>query len=176
MEAEGATLHPRHEGEMYLEVTTPEHLDALTKFTPHETRIKARVEQGTLRALKVEPLFVGAIVLSCDRPDLDGDGVAELGADGKSVAHITARLVATTGKTAAPDGTEVRFRVTRGTLSSRRQVTHHAAATVELSATMETVTTTVTASAEGYRSASLKLEIIPAEELRQLAAHKPKAK
>jgi hypothetical protein len=53
-----------------------------------------------------------ALHLSCDAADSDGDDVADIPADGTSVAHVTART---------SDGTEaeVTFRTTRGTLCHR---------------------------------------------------------
>jgi hypothetical protein len=94
--------------------------------------------------------------LRCDAGDADGDGVPDLPADGTSSTLITA---STTDRAA---GVEITFRTTRGTLSSRTAITTgDGQASVNLRAATETVLATVSASAEGYRSNSLALEMIP---------------
>lgn len=109
-------------------------------------------DAGTATGIELNP----AIRLRCDAGDADGDGVADLPADGDSSTVVTA---ATTDKAA---GVEITFRTTRGSLASRTAITaDDGVASVALRSTTETVLATVTASAEGYRPDSLQLEMIP---------------
>ncbi|MGB8698138.1 MAG: Ig-like domain-containing protein, partial [Thermosynechococcaceae cyanobacterium] len=80
--------------------------------------------------------------------DTDGDGYPELKADGVSRALITAEIKRATGELVL-DNVLLNFRTTGGSLSSRRVTTQSGNATVELTASLETVLVTVTASAEG---------------------------
>jgi hypothetical protein len=110
-----------------------------------------RDESGVVTRLEQVP----AITLSCNASDHDNDGIPDLPADGTSSTKITARL----------DGdanVDVTFRTTRGTLSKRTVRTmKKGQATVELRAATETVAVSVTATAPGYRPATLQLEFIP---------------
>lgn len=170
MTAPDATLVPRDADEAYLEITSAENIKALAKFRPRESRLKARVDGGVLISLQVEPAFVGLIVLTCDRSDMDADGVAELPADGNSIARITARLVGADTKPIPADGLQVDFRVTRGSLSYRSQPSRAGQAQTDLRSTTETVRAVVTAAAKGYAQGRLSLEFIPVEEHRALQA------
>jgi hypothetical protein len=95
-----------------------------------------------------------ALILSTDAKDSDGDGVPDMPADGTSVAHITVT-------TADNSNTQVTFRTTRGSLSQRTVATADGKAVVELRAPSETVAAGVTATATGYRPATLTMEFIP---------------
>ncbi len=97
---------------------------------------------------------VPAITLSCDASDHDNDGIPDLPADGTSTTKITAKL----DRDAKVD---VTFRTTRGSLSKRTVTTTKGQATVELRAATETVAVIVTATAPGYRPATLQMEFIP---------------
>jgi hypothetical protein len=119
---------------------------------PAHWRIR-RDESGVVVGLERLP----AIALSCDAADHDNDGIPDLPADGNATTTITARL-------GAGADVDVTFRTTRGALSKRTVHTTNGQATVELRAATETVTATVTATAPGYRPATLQLEFIPVAE------------
>jgi hypothetical protein len=94
--------------------------------------------------------------LRCDVDDTDGDGIPDLPADGVSSTLVTARV------TDRKAGIEVAFRTTRGSLAARTVLTDDdGEASVYLRSVAETVATTVTATALGYRPGSLQLEMIP---------------
>jgi hypothetical protein len=109
-----------------------------------------RDESGVVTGLEQVP----AITLSCDASDHDNDGIPDLPADGTSSTKITARLD-------VDAKADVTFRTTRGSLSNRTVATANGQATVELRAATETVAVIVTATALGYRPATLHLEFIP---------------
>jgi hypothetical protein len=95
-----------------------------------------------------------AIQINCDAKDNDGDDVPDVPADGTSVVRITVT-------TADSSDTDITFRTTRGALSQRTVHTNKGQGRVDLRAPTETVAVVVTASAEGYRPADLKLEFVP---------------
>src|SRR5437870_597330 len=128
------TPRPRFPGEAVLEVTSKEHIEKLASITPRSSRVMGRVEGGRLKALEVGPIFAGRIALVCDRPDMDGDGMAELPADGETVARITAKLLDREGKGVAREGLKIKFHVTRGSLSAREVQAKKGTAEVELRA------------------------------------------
>jgi len=153
-----------------VEVTTEDEIKQLESFNPMTTRLKGRVNGGRVQTIKLEPLFVGRIALTCDRPDLDGDGVAELAADGTSVTRITATLLGRDGTPVRRRDARVRFHASRGMLSAREAQAETGTAEVELRAVAETVRARILAQAEGFEPGSLVLEFIPPEEHRKLAA------
>lgn len=161
---------PRGVEEDIVEVTTDDEIKALSSFEPYQQRLNGRVESGVLSRLVLEPAFRGSVALSCDQPDLDGDGVAELPADGKSEAKITASLVDGDGKPLRAEGIKIDFRVTRGKLSTRQQAVKESGAEVRLRSADETTRARITAKAEGFREAGLLIEFIPPEEHRELLA------
>lgn len=95
-----------------------------------------------------------AIQLKSDAKDTDGDGIPDVPADGTSVIAITV-------STADGSDTSVTFRTSRGTLSQRTVSTSKGKGKVELRAATETVSVVVTATAAGYRPATLALEFVP---------------
>lgn len=95
-----------------------------------------------------------ALFISTDVKDTDNDGVPDILADGKAVANITVT-------TADNSNARVTFRTTRGTLSQRTVATTKGKAVVQLKSGVETVAATITATADGYRTATLSLEFIP---------------
>lgn len=95
-----------------------------------------------------------ALLIHSDAQDSDKDGIPDIPADGKSETRITVT-------TADKSDTEVTFRTTRGSLKVRTVTTSGGKAEVQLRATTETVSLTVTATAKGYRTATLNLEFIP---------------
>ncbi|XHS77629.1 hypothetical protein ACFJGW_18175 [Burkholderiaceae bacterium UC74_6] len=159
---------PRSDDEAYVMVSSPEHIDMVARLSPVASRLHVRIEGNELRSLKAEPAFAGSIVLSCDLPDLDGDGRPELPADGSGVAHIRAQLLGNDKKPVKVDGLRMDFRVTRGRLSHRQVTVHGAEAAVELHSAAETVATRITASASGFAAGVLTLEFVPAEEYKEL--------
>jgi hypothetical protein len=161
---------PRTDEEAYLKVTAPEHIELISKLNPQSARLQARIDGNELRSLKLEPAFSGSIVLSCDKEDLDGDGIAELPADGTSVARIRVQLVDDDKKPVEVDGLAVDFRVTRGSLSQRRQIVQGSETEVELRSAGETVRSQVTATADGFQAGVLPLEFVPGDELQRLRA------
>ena len=107
-------------------------------------------ENGTVLGVERLP----ALFISSDAKDTDNDGVPDIPADGKAVANITVT-------TADNSNTQVTFRTTRGTLSQRTGATTNGKAVVQLKSAVETVAATITATATGYRPATLSLEFIP---------------
>ncbi|MEJ3748628.1 Ig-like domain-containing protein [Actinomycetes bacterium KLBMP 9797] len=123
----------------------------LFRYGPENLRL-AFDEKGTATGIELKP----ALKLRCDARDADGDGVPDLPADGAAATVVTA---STTDRAA---GVAITFRTTHGALSSRTATTtQDGAASVNLRASTETVLATVTATADGYRSGSLQLEMIP---------------
>lgn len=102
------------------------------------------------------------IYLTTTAQDTDGDGLPELAADAKSKASITANVKDANGNIVNKDFM-LTFRTTGGSLSGRRVEAKHGTATVELTSTVETITVTVSASAEGIQSGSLTFELMPPE-------------
>jgi len=102
------------------------------------------------------------IHLSSDAPDTDGDGIPELPADGRSTVTITAEI-------REPGVHHQRihrdvplvFKTTGGTLSQRFVLAEEGVTRVTLTPGHETVTVTVTASAEGFAPGSLTFELLP---------------
>ncbi|MEO1261092.1 MAG: hypothetical protein AAFZ15_19985 [Bacteroidota bacterium] len=92
--------------------------------------------------------------------DEDGDGMPELTADGKSKATINISIKNTRGNLHKKE-TTILLRTTGGALSARRVVTKTGKAKVTLTASTQTVTAQVTASAEGMVDTSLTFEFMP---------------
>ena len=111
------------------------------------------------------------IRLSSDAPDTDGDGIPELPADGKSAVTITAEL-----REGGLNDQRIHrdlplvFKTTGGILSQRFDLAQDGVARVTLMPGQETVTITVTASAEGFTTGSLTFELLPPADLAQLHA------
>jgi Big-like domain-containing protein len=102
------------------------------------------------------------IYLTTTAQDTDGDGLPELAADAISKASITAEVKDANGNLVNKDFM-LTFRTTGGSLSGRRVEAKHGTATVELTSTVETITVTVSVSAEGIQSGSLTFELMPPE-------------
>lgn len=109
---------------------------------------------------KPSPIPLSKIELTTMAKDTDGDGLPELPADGRSKTSITATLYGAAGNL-IQEPIEVRFRTSAGALSQRHVTTEHGRATVQLTASRETVMANVRASAEGFESSILDLEFIP---------------
>jgi hypothetical protein len=103
------------------------------------------------------------IYLTTNAQDTDCDGLPELPADAKSKATITAEVKDAKGDIVHKDFI-LTFRTTGGVLSARRVEAKGGIAAVELTSTVETITVTVSASAEGTRSGALTFEFIPPSE------------
>lgn len=162
------TLVPRDPGEGYAEATDEDQVRELQQLSPQRSVLRGQVAGGLLTGLRAEQRYTGRLALSCDRPDLDGDGRPELAADGRMQATIVATVLDDAGEPVDATGTEITFRVTRGRLSARRAACTGAEAEVTLRSVTETVTARVTATAEGLLEASLDLEFVPAGELQEL--------
>jgi hypothetical protein len=118
-------------------------------YGPESWRL--RKDQGGV-VLGIERMPI--IHVSTDATDSDNDGIPDIPADGVSTARITAET---------PDGsdTEITFRVTRGSISLRKVRTNKGKAMVELRSAGETVSSTITATAPGYRNGTIHIEFIP---------------
>jgi len=162
-----APLFPEEEN---LEITDAKQIALVGSLDSRTSRLTGAVDAGRIRTLKIEPNTRGRVELSCDLPDLDGDGMPELPADGVSVARLTARVFDHEGHALKPEDTRVSFRVTRGTLSSRATTVVNGKAEVDWKSPTETVEAHIAASAEGYQETALTLEFIPADEYRTLSA------
>jgi len=102
------------------------------------------------------------IHLHTDARDTDGDGLPELFADAKSKAVITVEVKDAMDRMVQED-VLLTLRTTGGTLSARRVQAKGGTASVELTASVETITVTVTVSAEGMQSGALTFEFMPPE-------------
>jgi len=160
---------PLEPDEKHLEITDKKYLDLLAARDPRATRLVGDVESGSIRSLKVESLFRGRIVIISTLQDLDGDGLPELPADGKSVARLEARLTNLHGEVLKEDGVKVHFTLTRGVLSLREVTTKGGIAQFEVGAATETVQSRITAQADGFESASITMEFIPPLEFSELS-------
>ncbi|MGB8698137.1 MAG: Ig-like domain-containing protein [Thermosynechococcaceae cyanobacterium] len=133
--------------------------EALKYVVPlHELRLKvdeAGAVVGVERKPKRPKLF-----LSTDALDTDGDGLPELAADGQSQATLTAQIRNTKGDRLSGDWV-LDFRTTGGTLSARRVAAPQGQATVTLTASVKTISVTVTVAAEGVESCSMSFEFMP---------------
>jgi len=100
------------------------------------------------------------IMLTTDAPDDDGDGIPEINADGRSTAIINATVMDARGNLMR-NHVKLMFRTTGGTLSRRYVTARRGKATVELRSTQETILVTVSALAEGMKTATLSFEFLP---------------
>jgi hypothetical protein len=159
---------PSSPDEEYVPVTDAEQAEQLSRMNPMTSRLGGEVSGGKVK-LKLESLFHGEIKLTCDLPDGDGDGLPELPADGRSVARIKATLYGDDGKVVTSGASAIRFQVSRGSVSRREVKAAKGVAEVEVRSVAETVRIRVTASAAGFKSATLEIETIPEEEYQSLA-------
>jgi hypothetical protein len=150
-------------------VTDDEHRRLLRERSLRASTIAGLVRDERIVSLELRARFDGRIVLKCDRPDLDGDGLPELPADGHSTARVTATVVAMDGTTRAEVTAPIAFQVSRGSLSRRRAQPEQGAANVEVRSVTETIRIDITASAEGFEGAALAIEIIPVDEYETLS-------
>ncbi len=100
------------------------------------------------------------IELTTTAIDADGDGLPELVADGQSKATITIAIKDSNGQLVAEE-TPLSLSTTGGSLSARRLSTSNGQATVEFTASMETVTATVTVESDRAKSAAITFEFMP---------------
>jgi hypothetical protein len=108
------------------------------------------------------PTSFPKIILTTTAKDTDGDGLPEILADGKSKASITATLQDAEGKV-IQDPIEVHFRTSAGRLSRRSVTAQDGQATVQLTASRETVMASVSVFAKGFEPVNLDLEFGPPE-------------
>jgi hypothetical protein len=102
------------------------------------------------------------LYLSTTAVDTDGDGLPELIADGEDTATITIEVKNSQGERVQADF-PLTLKTTGGRLSARRIVAQGGQATVELTASVETVSVTVSVSGEGVQDSSISLEFMPPE-------------
>lgn len=100
------------------------------------------------------------IYLTTNAVDTDGDGCPELVADAQSKATITAEVKDSSGQLVQGE-LMLNVRTTNGTLSARRISTQTGQATVEFTSSRETVSATVSVSAEGVEGSSITFEFMP---------------
>ncbi|NEN97686.1 MAG: hypothetical protein F6K50_19790 [Moorea sp. SIO3I7] len=108
---------------------------------------------------KPNPLKIHLITTAIDT---DGDAIPELIADGKDKAIITIEVINSRDEIVKKDF-NIALKTTGGTLSARRVTAKEGQATVELTSSVETVSVTVSAVAEGVKSDSISLEFMPPE-------------
>jgi len=101
------------------------------------------------------------IELTTSAKDTDSDGLPEIPANGKSKATITATIKDAEGNVLTHVKKPVTFRTTRGILSARNVSLTGGKANVTLTSILETVTATVTATAEECRPARINIEFLP---------------
>ncbi len=101
-----------------------------------------------------------ALSLETQARDADGDGIAEIPADGKTKSEMTVTLAIEEDSTPSQP-IRIRIRTTAGTLSHREVVTKEGKASFTLTSSLETVTAHVSASTEGFQPAMLELEFTP---------------
>jgi hypothetical protein len=136
-------------------------------YTIVESELNMDIERAEVRNFPMKPVIaeratpvLPRIVLTTTARDDDGDGVSEIPADGKSKAALRVTLQDVKG-IALKKSVEVSFRVTAGSISQRTVKTEGGKATVQLTASQETVTAVIYAFAEGFTPASLTLEFVP---------------
>ena len=154
--------YPPSPDQSIAEVTDPEQTKQLSGLRPREEKVAGAVKDGKVD-LRLESHFKGRIVLTTDAPDRDGDQAPELPADGHTAAALKVRLTSLDGKPLA-EAVPIRFTTTRGALSRRMVEAVKGAASIKLTAATETTRARVTASAPGFRPATLTFEFIPVEE------------
>ena len=106
------------------------------------------------------PVLLPRIVLTTTAKDTDGDGVPEIPADGKSKRNLSVCLRDSKGAL-IKKSVEVNLQTTAGTISQRKVATKDGMATVQLTASQETVTAVVYACADGFAPACLTFECVP---------------
>ncbi|NEP35883.1 Ig-like domain-containing protein [Moorena sp. SIO3B2] len=109
---------------------------------------------------KLNPLKIHLITTAIDT---DGDAIPELIADGKDKAIITIEVRNLRNNQIVKKDFKVALKTTGGTLSARRVTAKEGQATVELTSSVETVSVTVSAVAEGVKGDSISLEFMPPE-------------
>ncbi len=98
--------------------------------------------------------------LSTTAQDNDGDGTPDLKADGRSTTTLTVTAQNPAGEkieAAVP----IIFRTTAGRLAARTVTLEYGTASVKFTAGRETILAHITASAVGFDSADLAIELIP---------------
>lgn len=100
------------------------------------------------------------LALASTAKDQDGDGVPELKADGRSTTTVTATAQTPTGEKIQAS-VPVTFRTTAGRLAARTVALKNGTASVQFTAGRETILVHITASAVGFDSAYLDLELVP---------------
>jgi hypothetical protein len=100
------------------------------------------------------------ITLTTDAKDTDGDGMPELKADGKSSATISIEIRTPEG-TLMKKAVDLRINTTAGRLSDRRLSTKSGKASVDLTASTDTVTVTVSVEADDMETQQLTFELMP---------------
>ena len=100
------------------------------------------------------------IDLSVDALDHDGDGIPEIGADGKSKVTITASIRNEEGAVVTGATNEVHFITTGGILSDRIVKCQGGVAKTTLTSVKETLTPTITAISKGVRTGKIKVEFV----------------
>lgn len=100
------------------------------------------------------------IYLTTNAIDTDGDDLPELTADSQSKATITVEVKDSSGQLVQGE-LMLNVRTTNGTLSARRISTQTGQATVEFTSSRETVSATVSVSAEGVEGSSITFEFMP---------------
>lgn len=122
---------------------------------------KFKVDENNV-PIGIERIFKPKLRLSTTAPDTDKDGFPELPADGKSKAEITVSVEKVKGDKSRKK-TNVLLSTTGGILSKRRLSIEKTGEKVFLTSVLETVSITVTATAEGAESAALTFELMPPE-------------
>jgi hypothetical protein len=113
-----------------------------------------------VRPLEVIRVREPAIVLHTKATDSDGDGLAEVPADGTTKTAFTVEIRDQKGKLTR-EAVKLLIRTTAGALSAREVTTSNGKASFTLKSSVETVIATVTATAKGFQSGTIALEFIP---------------
>jgi hypothetical protein len=144
------TEHLSHFGSiaLYSDLNLPPSEVTLTGF-PDKPQI---VEQPKT----VQPV----LQLSSTAVDEDGDGIPELKADGRSTITLTVTAQTAAGEKILTPVT-VTFRTTAGRLAARTATLSDGTGSVRFTAGRETILAQITASAVGFDSAVLPLELVP---------------
>ncbi len=162
--------------EAILQITDKEQIETLVSLNPWQHSVEGKVRDDKIESLTRKPRFQGKLLLTTDAEDKDGDGFPELPADGSTAVKVRAAITDLQGNTIKDRTVPVKFRVSRGAISSRQAETKNGIAEVEFTAVAETTQARIMATAPGFEMGTLIVEFIPTTEFETLQKPKGRAR